>query len=118
MMNSFRTLTRCIILRNKKILSPRSKISFENGLRQMGSQYRKNWGENKESLWSENGRKNSDPDGFLRKEVENFDEDEEVRVPRPPHKLIADLSDESIEKITKGFAVRKLRHRELRLDGA
>ena len=115
-MNSFRTLTRCIILR-KKILSPRLKISFENGLRQMGSQYRKNWGENKESLWSENGRKNSDPDGFLRKEVENLDE-EEVRPPRPPHKLIADLSDETVENITKGFAIRKLRHRELRLDGA
>ena len=116
MMNSFRTLTRCIILRNKKILSPRSKISFENGLRQMGSQYRKNWGENKESLWSDKGR-NSDPDGFLRKDVENFDEDE-VRPPSPPHKLIADLSDETIEKITKGFAVRKLRYRELKLDGA
>jgi hypothetical protein len=112
MMNSFRTLTRCIILR-KKILSPRSKIlSFEHGLRQMGSQYRKNWGENKESLWSENGRKNSDPDGFLQKEVENFDE-EEVLPPSPPHKLIADLSDETIEKITEGFAVRKLRHRDL-----
>ena len=101
-MNSFRTLTRCIILR-KKILSPRSKISFENGLRQMGSQYRKNWGENKESLWSENGRKNSDPDGFLRKEVENFDEDE-VRHPRPPHKLIADLK--------YGFCKKSLRKNE------
>ena len=105
-MNSFRTLTRCIILR-KKILSPRLKISFEHGLRQISSRNRKNWGENKESLWSENGR-NSDPDGFLRKEVENFDEDE-VRPPKPPHKLIADLSDETIEKITEGFAVRKLR---------
>ena len=36
----------------------------------MGSRYRKNWGENKESLWSDKGR-NSDPDGFLRKEVES-----------------------------------------------
>lgn len=106
MMNSFRTLTRCIILR-KKILSPRSAISFEHLSRQMGSHYRKHWGENKESLWSENGR-NKNSDDFLRKEVENFDE-EEVRTPRPPHKLIADLSDETIEKITEGFAVRKLR---------
>ena len=110
MMNSSRTLTRCIILR-KKISSPRSAKSLEHGLRQM-SQFRKHWGENKESLWSENGRKNSDPDGFLQKEVENFDE-EEVRPPSPPHKLIADLSDETIEKITEGFAVRKLRHRDL-----
>ena len=77
MMNSFRTLTRCIILR-KKIISPRSKISFEHESRQM-SQFRKHWGENKESLWSENDRNsdynykynNSDPDGFLRKEVES-----------------------------------------------
>ena len=64
MMNSSRTLTRCIILR-KKIYSPRSKTSFEHGLRQM-SQFRKHWGENKESLWSENDRNsdykyNSDP---------------------------------------------------------
>ena len=75
-MNSFRTLTRCIILR-KKIFSPRSKISFEHGFRQM-SQFRKHWGENKESLWSENDRNsdynykyNSDPDGFLRKKVQS-----------------------------------------------
>ena len=69
MMNSFRTLTRCIILR-KKILSPRSAISFEHLSRQMGSHYRKHWGENKESLWSENGR-NKNSDDFLRKEVES-----------------------------------------------
>ena len=76
-MNSCRTLTRCIILR-KKIFSPRSAKSLGNGLRQM-SQFRKHWGENKKSLWSENDRNsdynykynNSDPDGFLRKEVES-----------------------------------------------
>ena len=43
------------------------------------SQFRKHWGENKESLWSENDRNSSDynykyssdPDGFLQKEVES-----------------------------------------------
>ena len=53
---------------------------------------------------SQNSKQNIE----LRKDVENFDEDE-VRPPSPPHKLIADLSDETIEKITDGFAVRKLR---------
>ena len=72
MMNSFRTVTRCIILR-KKVFTPRLTVSFEHLSRQM-SQFRKNWGANKEALWSEDGRKSSRSDPFdrsLRKEDES-----------------------------------------------